>query len=410
VKKILVIVMAVILVLSLSLTSVTFAARGKNEVTLAQEAGQAWLDSKVALTDESLGWLGADLAAPQICYGLDGRPNAYMFSIENSGEVVGYIIVGSSAYGYPVFEAGDGAPPSIPSAENVKSTLQRDLGLKVEKIGKPTSLLLLGFDNIFAVYQAGEQEVAVDLKFNSAMPASRLTAIDNMPSPEVYKANVEATEQSKPEVLASFTSTAESTTGDMYNELTMSRWCRGCYDDYGCNPPLSDGKKVCWCAPTSGVIIGHYYKYQRGYSHLPSSCNLYCELFNEMDTSETTGNTYIWNYGPGFVDMAEDHNYNNFHYYTVYFPSSDFYWNIVDYINWGYPTAMVATKFYEDVGDPPADNWPPKKGHYVVIKGYQSPYGSYEHVVLCVDAGHQILYLNWDYIGLFRCTCTIWTG
>jgi hypothetical protein len=276
--------------------------------------------------------------------------------------------------------------------------------------------LYLGWDNLFAVYQAGQQEVAVDLKFDFAMPASSLTATDTMPSPEVYKASWEATEQSRPETLASSTSTAESTSGDIYNVLTMSSWCHGCYEDYGCNPPLnSEGKKVCWCGPTSGVIIGHYYKDEEGYSNLPSDCELYCELFNEMDTSETTGNTWIWNYGPGFVAMAENPDnggYNNFHYYTVYFPSSDFYWNIVDYIDWGYPTAMCATKFYEDVGYPPAPDWPPKKGHYVVIKGYQSPYRGYEHVVICVDGNsdRDPFYLNWDHTGAFKCTCTIWTG
>jgi hypothetical protein len=282
----------------------------------------------------------------------------------------------------------------------------------VGKIGNPTRLLYLGWDSLFAVYQVGRQEVAVDLKFAFAMSTSNLTAVDTMPSPEIYKASWEATEQSRPVALSSSTWAAESTSGGIYNVLTMSSWCQGCYSGYGCNPPLYDGQQGCWCGPTSGVIIGHYYKYQRGRSGLPSNCYLYCELFNEMYTSEITGNTWIWDYGPGFVAMAQNHGYSDFHYYTVYYPSSDFYWNIKDYIDWGYPTAMCATIFYEDVGYPPAANWPPKKGHYVVIKGYQSPYRGYEHVVICVDGDYHRdpFYLNWDSTGLLRCTCTIWTG
>lgn len=409
-KKILVIVLAVILTLGLSLSSVAFAGGAREEVVLAQEAGQAWLDRTIELTGEPVEWAGARLTTPQVYYDLKGKPNAYMFAIENNGEVVGYIIVGSSDYGYAMFEAADVPPPSIPNADEVKSILKRDLGLEVEEIDNPTRLLLLGFDNLYAVYQAGQQEVALDLKFDFAMPASNLAAIDTMPSPEEYKANRQATEQARPEVLAGSTSTAQST---LYNCLTMSYYCDGCYGGYyGCNPPLYEGRQVCWCGPSSGVSIGYYYKYVRGYSNLPSDCYMYCELFNHMKTSTTSGSTSIYNYGPGFVAMAQEYGYNNFRYYTQIFPALDFYWSIVNYINWGYPTAMCATVFYEDVTVPHVYNWPPKKSHFVVIKGYQSPYAGYQHVVICTDsyAPSDWLYLNWDYTGLFRCTCTIWTA
>jgi len=191
-------------VLSLSLPSVTFAAGGKKEIALAQEAGQAWLDRTVAIGGEPLEWIGAHLTTPQVCYDLKGKPNAYMFAIENNGEIVGYMIVGSSAYGYPMLEAADVPPPSIPSADESKSILERDLGLKVEKLGKPTRLLYLGFDNLFAVYQAGGQELAVNLKFDFAIPASDLTA--TMPSPEDYRANKESMAEAKPELLDSSSS------------------------------------------------------------------------------------------------------------------------------------------------------------------------------------------------------------
>jgi hypothetical protein len=408
VKKILVIIPSVILTLTLLLTNVTFAAGGKNEVALAQQAGQAWLDSTLASSGEPWEWIGAYLATPQVFCDLKGKPDAYMFAIENNGEVVGYIIVGSSAYGYPLLEASDVPPPSIPSADEVKSTLKKDLALDVASIGRPTRLLYLGSDNLFAIYPAGQQEVAVDLKYDFAMPASNLAAIDTMPSPEEYKANKEATDQARPEVMESSILTAQST---LYNCLDMSEyclwWCYGGY--YGCNPPLYNGQQVCWCGPSSGVSIGYYYKYTRGYSNLPSDCWMYRELFNDMKTDSTTGVTSIYNYGPGFIKMAQDHGYYNFWYYYYVFPPLNYYWTIVSYINSGWPTAMCATVFYEDVTVPPVANWPPKKSHFVVIKGYQSPYVGYQHVVICTDSysPSNWLYLNWDYAGLFRCVCTI---
>jgi hypothetical protein len=111
VKKILVIALAAVLTLGLLLTGEAFAAGGKKEAYLAQDSGQVWLDSTVELTGEPTEWVGARLTTPQVCYDLKGEPDAYMFAIENDGEVVGYIIVGSSDYGYPMLEAAPGAPP-----------------------------------------------------------------------------------------------------------------------------------------------------------------------------------------------------------------------------------------------------------------------------------------------------------
>lgn len=155
-KRKLSIVLAITLTLILSLSTVAFAAGGEvaeKEVDLAQDAGQAWLDRIAATFPEPAEWKGAHLAAPQVYYNLKGESNAYMFAMENDG-VVGHIIVGSSAYGYPVFEAGEAAPPSIPTADEVKSSIERDLGLKIakESIGEPSCLLYLGVDELYAVY------------------------------------------------------------------------------------------------------------------------------------------------------------------------------------------------------------------------------------------------------------------
>jgi alpha-tubulin suppressor-like RCC1 family protein len=256
-KKILiisVIVLGVILALRLSLPSVALAAGDKKEIELAQEAGQTWLDGTVASSGEPLEWVGAYLTAPQVCYDLRGKPDAYMFTIENSGEVVGYIIVGSSDYGYAMFEAADVPPPAIPSGDKVKSTLKRDLGLKVEKIGTPSRLLYLGFDNLYAVYQAGQREVAMNLKFDFAMPAANLTAA--MPSPEEYKVAKKATREATPEVSASSIPTAQSTSyGYIYEDF-----------EWGSNGNSlnASGGGVTWTVSASGnstAVINTDYAY-----------------------------------------------------------------------------------------------------------------------------------------------------
>ena len=587
-KKKLSIVLAIILTLSLSLTSVTFAAGGQKEVDLVQEAGQAWLDSTVETTGEPLEWVGAHLTTPQVCYDLKGKPNAYMFAIENDNEVVGHIIVGSSDYDYDMLEASDVPPLSIPSADNVKSTLKRDLGLEVEKIGKPTRLLYLGFDNLYAVYNAGRQEIAVDLKFDGATPAANLTA--TMPSPEEYKANKQATREANPQLLESSDYNLLASGSSDYNWLPMEYYCVG----------------SCSCAPSSGVSIGQYYReyvdrhkkydyvtegfewgndgdslstsgkwevyapggyavaeidddvahsgnksahfscrggypearypllrpsyvgfylmkddaacclisnddgfnridvrinnaeqleykdyngayryvdtlsantwywiefrnidwtattydiYVNGvrrvagaqmyhysfildagkicfkhcytwdqtelwvddivtmgdikadYHNLPDEYDMYDRLYDLMETDPDSG-TSVYNYGPGFVAMAQERGYNNFRYYTRIFPELELYWDVVSYIDSGYPTAMGAI-FYEEIdSDAPDEDFPPesKKAHSVAIKGYISPYMGYEHVVICTDSYSSAdwLYLNWDYTGFGRCTTTIW--
>jgi hypothetical protein len=411
VKKILLIILAVTLALSLSLTSVIFAAGGKKEVTLAQESGQAWLEGMVTLTGEPLEWLGAHLTTPQVCYGLDGRPSAYMFTMENNGEVVGYIVVGSSAYGYPMLEAADVPPPSIPSADEVKSTLKRDLAIDVASIGRPSRLLYLGFDNLFAVYQAGQQEVAVNLNFDFAIPASNLTAA--MPSPEVYKARVEAAQQSKPDVLAGSTSTVQSDPC-RNGVLTMSAWHR-----IGCDCGFND---KCWCGPSSGVSIGRYYEEEKGYSQLPGVCTdpddtdcyypMFCNLCDHMGVMGAP--VYYYMYGPGFVAMTKDSYYHEFGYVPDFISEGDLddYWDVADAIDSGWPSALMCSgQFSEEIySDAPDEDFPPPGGHWVAIKGYVSPCGYWRiYAIVCTDSysGANTLFLNWMNLGsgtLFRCT------
>jgi len=397
VKKKLSIVLAVVLALSISLTSVTFAAGGKKEVTLAKEAGQAWLDSTV----EPPEWIGARLATPQVCYGLDGQPSAYMFAMENDGETVGYAIVGSSDYGYPVLEAADCPPFSIPSVDEVKSILEKDLGLKVAKIGKPTRLLYLGFDNLYAVYQAGGQEIALNLVRYFAVPAAKLKMV--MPSPEVYKANNEAIELSRPEQLQA--------TAD--NALPLTRSTSRYLSVYPYSEPGYG-----WCGPCSGVAIGWYYKtrsswYGPNYPNLPPDWSqspgvkykMYKELVNCWGKDHP-----IWpgEYWDGFECMTEGAGYYNFNHVHDSFPTAGDYWNRVADIDNNWPIALFCWNFYY-LGEPDLD-----EPHWMAIRGYKYPYSeSFQYAIQCADSwrlqqtGNGYVYLDWNNIGFWPQTDTI---
>lgn len=395
-KRKLLIVLSVILTLTLLLTSVAFAAGGNKEVTLAQQAGQAWLDRTVVLTGEPPEWTGASLAAPQVCYGLDGQPSAYMFAMENDGEVVGYTIVGSSDYGYPVLEAADCPPPSIPSADEIKSTLQRDLGLNVEEIGKPIRLLYLGFDNLFAVYQAGGQEVAVNLLFYFAVPAANLKTV--MPSPEVYKTNNEAIELSRPEQLQGTGDNALSLASATYKFLPMGAYCGG----------------TCYCGPCSGVSIGWYYRtrpsqYGPNYPNLPSTNASMYNKFVNCNGGRLP--VFPGEYWPAFKCMTQP-QYNNFNCVIDSWPTAGDYWNRVADINNNWPIALFCWNFYY-LEDPDMDT-----PHWMAISGYIYPYqhptrGTIQYAIRCTDSwrlgttGNGTVYLDWNNIGFLPQTFTI---
>lgn len=402
-KKKLSIFLAVILTLTLLLTSLAFAAGGKKEVTLAQEAGQAWLDSTVELTGEPLKWIGAHLTTQQVCCDLKGKPNAYLFAIENDGEVVGYTIIGNSDYGYPMLEAADCPPPSIPSGAEAKSVMQRDLGLKVEETGKPIRLLYLGFDNLFAVYQAGGQEVALNLLFDFAVPAAKLKTV--MPSPEVYKANNEAIELSRPEQLQRTGDNALPLARSTYKYLEMSAYCE-------------DRVGRCMCGPSSGVSIGRYYREERGWLNLPkdSLCIhhgwdypwCYRPMYDEL--VDCWGKDHpIWpgDYWDGFECMTERAGYYSFKCVHDVWPTEGDYWNRVADINNNWPIALFCWNFY--YLEEPDMNIP----HWMAIRGYIYPYGTIQYAIRCTDSwrlletGNGDVYLDWNNIGFWPQTFTI---
>lgn len=370
-KRKLSIVLAITLTLILSLSTVAFAAGGEvaeKEVDLAQDAGQAWLDRIAATFPEPAEWKGAHLAAPQVYYNLKGESNAYMFAMENDG-VVGHIIVGSSAYGYPVFEAGEAAPPSIPTADEVKSSIERDLGLKIakESIGEPSCLLYLGIDKLYAIYEVEGQTIGVNLISERATLASNLKSY--MPSPEEYKAAKKEAKGSKPLSLRS----------SGYNCLEEMEYYR-------------EGDRK-WCGPCSGVSIGWYYRteHEPNYDDLPSpNSYMYDWLRFEMGVP-----TLPAAYGPAFIAMAEGcpGHYDNFSYVNNYHLEDSDYWTVVDDIDSSWPLGLEIT-----------DEW-----HWVAIKGYSYNTDTDRYEVICTDSAACSNWrrIDWLLLGWWDFTCCI---
>ncbi len=370
-KRKLSIVLAIALTLILSLSSVAFAAGDKvteEEVDVAQDAGQAWLDRIAALTGEPSEWIGAHLTAPQVYYDLKGQPNAYMFAMENDGMVVGHIIVGSSAYGYPVFQAGESAPPSIPTADEVKSSIERDLGLKIakESIGEPSCLLYLGIDKLYAIYEVEGQTIGVNLISERATLASNLKSY--MPSPEEYKAAKKEAKGSKPLSLRS----------SGYYWLVMEYY--------------REGERK-WCGPCSGVSIGRYYRteHEPSYDDLPSPDSyMYDWLRFEMGVPTTPGN-----YGPAFIAMTEDcsGHYDNFSYVNNYHLEDSDYWTVVDDIDSSWPLGLEIT-----------DEW-----HWRAIKGYSYNTDTDRYEVICTNSATPSDWerIDWLLLGWWDFTCCI---
>jgi len=169
------------LILSLSLVALlmalglAFAGCGsvERDMELAKEVAQAEIAGDISSFPE---WEGVVVMDGQPYYNLDGDVICYYFALSKEGSVVGSIVVGSSLYDHAFFQLGSGAPPSIPTAKEVSSSVERDLGLKVPEkdIGEPLRLVYTEYRFYFAMYDIGGQVIGIDLLRKKAVLASDL--------------------------------------------------------------------------------------------------------------------------------------------------------------------------------------------------------------------------------------------
>jgi hypothetical protein len=347
--------------------SASVAGAASTDADAAKEAAQSFVNHVAATVPDLSSWKGAYLINPQLYYNLDGNINAYMFAIQNHDEIVGHVLVGSSAYGFPVFEAGEAAPPAIPPALQVKTALQDSLPLTadVKDIGSPVRLLYLGVGGQYALYNVNGELIGVNLVFSDALKFSEMKSLQ--PSPEEYRANRENANAARSRSL--YKAADGGLLGETINFLVM-----GYYSD-----PEND---QIYCGPCSGVSIGHYYKWysETGttYPDLWSDYWMYEILYDYMQAQPWV---YYWNYGPGWTAMAEAADYDNF-VDDLYTPgSSDYFNRIVPDIDSGWPHALCY--FFSP-------------SHWVAVKGYD--YSGETHYIICTDSqtSESWRYIDWD--------------
>ncbi len=329
-----------------------------NDLTLAQNAAQTWLNHIVVLAEDEIPqWQKTSITSYQVCRDLDGDINAYLFKINNGQD--GYILIGSSSYNYDMLQAGTKPPFSEADTENIEQIINADTAQKSEiQISKPIDFIYTGIDGFYNVYEVENQKIAFNLVSQTASPLSKLNL--NMPTPEEYQALKET----------SGMQSQNSAKTLYYNTLNMSYW---------------NGTDPAWCGPCSGVSIGAYYRDYLGYSNLPSSnAVMYNDLYYSMNTWQNAGATLPTAYALGFVEMTENYGYYNIEASLDLFVGGlDDYWAIVDDIDNGWPTALeITTEF-----------------HWRAIKGYHADielWGQWYDVICTNSAtGDSFEFLNW---------------
>jgi|GEM_PF-1413655 len=332
-------------------------------LAMANQSGQSFVNHMTETNSNLSNWKGAILTNIQPYRDLTSTIDAYMFAISKDNIVVGHVLVGSSLYNYDIFEGGDSAPPTIPTNSNIVISVQKSLGIDVieKSVGNPISLLYLGIDQLYGLYNINGELIGINLEYGDAVKLSAMKS--GLTSPVEYKNN----QSEANSALASEALTVSS----MY---TSNFLIMGYY---------SEQPNQIWCGPCSAVSIGHYFKYYcatgRSYPNLPSDENMYDVFYYEMSAAPWVLPAL---YGPGWVYTAQTYGYNNFraHWYTQV-GSSHYFNHIVPDIDMGWPHALCCY---------------PQSAHWRAIKGYD--YSSGTNFIICTNSETSDSWdtINWD--------------
>jgi hypothetical protein len=314
----------------------------EREVDQARRVAQDWVN-RIAVTDpEVSGWQGAHVTSPQPYHNPGGEVIAYMFAVEKNGKAIGHVLIGSSAYGYPIFAAGKGPSPSIPPRGEVTSMLRKEHGLQIPEggIGEGTLVLLDILQGFYATWELEGNIVAVNLITGDSFVLPGWHKLRPLiSSPSEYKA-------------------ARRTTSRLLAESLISSGGGARVH----NPHKMEGWPIWWCGPSSGVSIGMWQRRADGDVGLHRcAVTMYNQLKVHMGTT-AGGITWPWNYGPGFVSYAATNAPPLKHPEHFTWTYRDTYWEIASDIDHGWPLGLLA-----QVSLP---GYPKKKWHWVAIKGY----------------------------------------
>ncbi|MCL0060177.1 hypothetical protein M1O20_06860, partial [Dehalococcoidia bacterium] len=319
----------------------------------ARRAGQAWVDSIAFTKPERFEWQGAHLTAPQAFHNPRGEVIAYMFAIENNGKTVGRVLVGSSAYGFPIFEAADRPPFSIPPAGEATTLLRKEHGLQIaqETLGQPKLLLLNILRGFYAVWEVEGRVAGINLATGCSFVEPDLRMLPTaMPCPVEYRA---ARAGSKQSLLMSpyWEPHVKKTWRTIRDADRMVAWG---------NELLGAGVRKVWCGPASGVSIGMWQREVEGNWRLDADpLKMFEGLQREMRTlSFPYGWTLPWHYGPGFVSYAADRGEEHFTYSR--YSGRRIWWDVIRAITANDPLGLCG---WMDIDGK-------DKAHWVAVKGW----------------------------------------
>jgi hypothetical protein len=285
-----------------------------------------------------------------------------MFGIISDGKVIGRIVVGSAEYNYAVFEAGSTPLPPMPSPPDVATSLERDIGLRVDLtlIGMPR-LTYLGYASYFALYEVAGNSVAFDIR------SGRACRVDDLRNFITPVAEYQAIRGGiTPSIFA-------------FNSLPV---------------PIRDMRGLGYennCGPAAGAEIDEYYKQYRGYSRFDDWYVDHNALYVTMKTNQFFwfNGTVPWEWGPGFVSYAAQKSYS-FGTFWIQSPMYTDFDAIRNFIDINCPPAVL---FW---GEPLKPSPCPTiyTWHYVAVRGYWvDDYGEY---LIVNDGWGGVDFVNWD--------------
>jgi len=317
-------------------------ASAESDIELAKEIARVEVAKNVGVYPK---WEGAEATGDEPYCNLEGDVICYWFAVSKEEKVLGSVVVGSSLYEHAIFQVGSGSPPSIPTADEVSSSVEKCLGLEVAQkdIGEPLRLVYVTYSFYFAVYDIEGQLIAIDLVRKEAVPASELMMM--IASPEQYRQYKEG--RAKP--LGGGKSLNLSVPLKDMNNFTL-------YPGHRNNNN---------CGPTSGSMIVCYHKKEHGYAYFDDWTKCHSDpddgtggLYNTMKCNDPGPGVSWWDAGPGWVAYAESCGYS--FNYNHGWAQLDSYENITSYINQGNPLMIMFAS------DPNYTSW-----HWCVIKGYE---------------------------------------
>ncbi|MCL0098652.1 hypothetical protein M1O16_02185 [Dehalococcoidia bacterium] len=340
---------------------------GESEVERAQRRAQAWVDEVAVIDPEMSEWQGARLTSPQAFHNPKGEVIAYMFAIERNGKIVGRVLVGSSAYGFPILEAGKSPPFPVPSASEVSAILREEHGLQIgeESLGEARLLLLNVLQGFYAVWEVEGRVAGINLITGHSLTAPNVRALPfAMPCPVQYRAAKAATRQSL------LGSAYWEPLWDWGQVLIRDAHLMQAWDELARLPhPLRENEVIRgWCGPMSAVSIGVWKRDADGDGGLhgpepgeEDEANMYAWLEHYMQTlSFPPGWTFPGDYGPGFVNYGASRG-------------EDFTWDyrwtfsdIMSDIGNDWPLGLLGWMYvYKKPGEPME-----KAAHWVAVKGW----------------------------------------